>query len=101
WSVDEGRAAAVARDGHQRARGRIQAIEEVAYALMTFDHVRRTRHLAAALARELPVSGLTTASRLLAAAAERVAREVEAARATAAALLVAYVEELHHIHKVT
>jgi hypothetical protein len=97
WSVDEAHAAAVVRDAHRRPRARFNAVEEVAYALMTFGHVHRTRGLVATLARELPVPELPTASRVVAAAAERVAQDLDGARATTAALLIGYAEELRHI----
>ncbi len=94
WSFDEARAASAAQDGRRKSKERSRVVEEVAYALMTFDHVRRTRTTAARLGAELPVDGLPTASELLAAACAEVVRDDSAARAVAAALLLGYVKKL-------
>ena len=64
WSVDEARAAELAAS-QRRGRGRMDVVEGVAYALMTFTHTRRTSALAARLAAELPFAGLPEASRTL------------------------------------
>ena len=101
WSIDEAMAAAVAQSGRRRSRARTDAVERVAYALMAFEHVVRTRRLCRRLDAELPVARFRAASEFLAGAVERVDRDLGAARAATAALLVAYVEELHHLDKVT
>ena len=93
WSRDEAAAAEVAAL-HSNRRERSQAVEGVAYALMTFDHVGRTRRLARKLACELPIAELPEASKILSAACEDVESEIDAARAATAGLLIAYVEEL-------
>jgi hypothetical protein len=93
WSIDEARAAEVAAS-QRRARPRMEAAEEVAYALMTFVHVRRTSELAARLADELPIEKRPIASETLSAACADVDRSLDAARAATAALLIAYVEQL-------
>jgi hypothetical protein len=92
WSVDEARAAEVAAS-QRRGRHRTEAVEEVAYALMTFAHIRRTSDLVARLAAELPFAGLPEASRTLVRACGEVEQGLDAARATTAALLIAYVEQ--------
>jgi hypothetical protein len=94
WSIDEARAGHAASRGRRKAKQRIDAVEQVAFALMSFDHVRRTRALADRLAGELPFEGLPEASRLLADACDEVAADLGAARRAAAALLIAYVEQL-------
>jgi hypothetical protein len=101
WSIDEANAASVARDGRRRPRARIDAVERVAYALMTFEHIARTRAVCLRLARELPVAAFPNASELLAGATHGVEHDIHLARTTAAALLVAHVDELHHFHNVT
>ena len=101
WSIDEALAAATGQGGRRRSRARTSAVERVAYALMTFEHVGRTRRLCGRLGAELPVAAFRAASELLAGAIERVERDLDAARAAAVALLVAYVEELHRFDKVT
>lgn len=93
WSVDELRAAQVAASQQRKPRHGMDAVEEVAYALMTFPHVERTSAMAARLAAELPFAGLPEASRTLAHACDEVDRSLDAARATTAALLIAYVEQ--------
>jgi hypothetical protein len=93
WSIDEARAAHVAAS-HRRMRAGMDAIEGVAYALMTFTHIQRTSALAARLALELPFAGFPEASQTLSSACEEVERSLDAARAATAALLIAYVEQL-------
>jgi hypothetical protein len=93
WSRDEAAAAEVAA-AHSSRRERPAAVEGVAYALMTFDQVSRTRTLARRLASELPIVELPEASKLLSGACDGVEKDVDAARAATAALLVAYVEQL-------
>jgi hypothetical protein len=95
WSVDEARAAQVAAS-HRVGRRRTDAVEEVAYALMTFPHVERTTALVARLAAELPFARLRRATRTLEHGCEEVARGLDAARATTAALLIAYAEQRRH-----
>ena len=95
WSVDEARAAQVAAS-HRVGRRRTDAVEEVAYALMTFPHVERTTALVARLAAELPFARLHRATRTLADGCEEVGRDLDAARATTAALLIAYAEQRRH-----
>jgi hypothetical protein len=63
---------------------------------MTFTHVQRTSALAARLAAELPFAGLPEASQTLERACDEVERSLDAARATTAALLIAYVEQRRH-----
>jgi hypothetical protein len=96
WSVEEARAAQVAAESQRNERRRTDAVEEVAYALMTFPHVQRTSALVAMLAAELPFAGLPEASRTLAHGCDEVERSLDAARATTAALLIAYVEQRRH-----
>jgi hypothetical protein len=93
WSIDEARAAKVA-GSQRRERARMDAVEGVAYALMTFAHIRRTTALAARLASELPFEVLPRASKTLSDACTDVERSLDAARTATAALLVAYVEQL-------
>jgi hypothetical protein len=93
WSVDEARAAHVAAS-NRRGRAAMDAVEGVAYALMTFTHIQRTSALTRRLALKLPFTGLPEASRTLSTACDEVTRRVDAARAAAAALLIAYVERL-------
>jgi hypothetical protein len=93
WSRDEAAAAEVAA-AHSKRRERTEVVERVAHALMTFAHIGRTRKLARRLASELPIVDLPQASKILAAACDGVERDVEAARAATAALLIAYVEQL-------
>jgi hypothetical protein len=92
WSVDEARAAQVAA-AQRGPRRRADAVQEVAYALMTFIHTRRTTALVVRLAAELPFAGLPEATRTIGDACEEVERRLVAARATTAALLIAYVEQ--------
>lgn len=94
WSRDEAAAAEVAA-AHSKRRDRTEVVEGVAYALMTFAHVGRTRKLAGRLGSELPIVGLPEASKILSAACSEVEREIGAARTATAGLLVAYVEYLH------
>lgn len=94
WSIDEARAAAAAAHARRSPIERMDAVQEVAFALMTFVHVRRTRALAARLAAELPVDDLPNASRLLQLACDDVEKKLDAARMTAAALLISYGEQL-------
>jgi SEC-C motif len=93
WSVDEARAGQVAAS-ERRGSARMDAVEGVAYALMTFTHIQRTSALTRRLGLELPFQGLPEASRTLATACDDVTRSLDAARAVAAAMLVAYVERL-------
>ncbi len=93
WSRDEAGAAEVAARRSKR-RDRAAAVEEVAYSLMTFLHMGRTRALVARLATELPFAELPEASKILSSACGDVASDVAAARVATAALLVAYVEQL-------
>lgn len=93
WSRDEAAAAEIAA-AHSKGRQRSEVVESVAYALMTFAHIRRTRTLARRLAAELPIVELRVASETFAAACNDVAERLDAARAATAALLIAYVEEL-------
>jgi hypothetical protein len=93
WSVDEARAGQVAASKRSRRAG-MDAIEGVAYALMTFTHVQRTSALTRRLALELPFTGLPEASRTLSMGCDEVTRSLDAARAAVAALLIAYVERL-------
>jgi hypothetical protein len=92
WSIDEARAAHVAAS-HRRMRAGMDAVEGVAYALMTFTHIQRTSALTARLARELPIAGLLEASRTLSDACEELERSLDASRAATAALLIAYVQQ--------
>jgi hypothetical protein len=93
WSRDEAEAAAVAAT-HAKRRGSSAAVEGVAYALMTFTHVTRTRTLLRRLASELPIAELPEASRILSSVCAEVARDLAAARAATAALLMGYAEQL-------
>jgi hypothetical protein len=93
WSRDEAAAADVAVT-QSKQRERTGVVEEVAYALMTFAHIGRTRRLAGRLVSELPIVELPQASKILSAACDEVARDIGAARAATAGLLVAYVEQL-------
>ncbi len=93
WSRDEAAAAGIAAT-HAKRRERSAAVEKVAYALMSFAHISRTRRLARGLAFELPIVELPEASKVLSAACDEVERDVDSARAATAALLVAYVEQL-------
>jgi hypothetical protein len=93
WSRDEAAAAAIAA-AHSKRRQRSEAVESVAYALMTFAHVARTRRLACRLASDLPIAELPEASKVLSSACEDVQSDIDAARAATAALLIAYVEQL-------
>jgi hypothetical protein len=95
WSVDEARAAQVAAE-QRSTRRRANAVQDVAYALMAFTHIRRTSALVARLAAELPFAGLPEASQTLEHACNEVERSLNAARATTAALLIAYVEQRRH-----
>ena len=99
WSRDEAAAAEVAA-AYSKRRERTAAVERVAYALMTFAHVGRTRTLARRLASELPIVELREASRILAGACDEVERDVGAARAATAGLLVAYVEQFSASNKI-
>jgi hypothetical protein len=94
WSRDEAGAAEVAAARSKR-RERSAVVENVAYALMTFAHVGRTRRLARRLASELPIVELPHASKILSEACDEVERHIGAARTATAGLLVAYVEQLH------
>src|SRR5215211_839842 len=89
------RAAQVAAS-HRVGRGRSDAVEEVAYALMTFPHVERTTTLVARLAAELPFARLRRATRTLAHGCEELALDLDGARATTAALLIAYAGQRRH-----
>ena len=93
WSVDEASGACAAMQGRRRSRKRMDVVESVAYALMSFEHVRRVRSLCARVAGELPFAGLPRSSLLLRGACADVRREAPAARAAAAALLIAYAEQ--------
>ena len=93
WSRDEAATAEVAAV-HSKRRERSTAVEKVAYALMSFAHISRTRRLARGLAFELPIVELPEASKALSAVCDEVERDVDAARAATAALLVAYVDQL-------
>jgi hypothetical protein len=93
WSRDEAAAAEVAA-AHSKPRKRSGVVEGVAYALMTFAHIARTRLLARRLASELPLVELPEASNILSSACDEVERDADAARAATAALLIAYVEQL-------
>jgi hypothetical protein len=93
WSVDEARAGEACARERRKPRQRLEAVQEVGGALLTFDHVRRTRALAARLAGDLPFRGLPRASRVLARACDEVAGELAAARRASLALLIAYVEQ--------
>jgi hypothetical protein len=97
WSIAEALAAVAAARGRRRARDRDAAIEEVAYALVSFEHVRRVRSLAAGLASELPLDGLPRASQLLDDVCRSIELDLAAARTAAAALLIAYVEQQSYI----
>jgi hypothetical protein len=94
WSRDEANAASAAASGRRKLRERHRAVESVAYALASFDHLRRTRRLTARLAGELPFDGRPVASDLLAGPCREVELDDESARTGAVALLIAYVEEL-------
>jgi SEC-C motif len=94
WSADEARAARAAADGRRKARQRSDAVEQVAYALVSWDHVRRLRALSMRLSVELPSCGLPTTARVLGDACSRVARSEDDARAAVAGLLIAYAERL-------
>jgi hypothetical protein len=93
WSRDEAAAAEIAAEYSGRRR-RCVAVERVAYALMTFAHVGRTRRLARRLASELPIIELPEASKILSKACAEVEGDIDAARAATAALLVAYVDQI-------
>lgn len=94
WSIDEARAAETAADGRRKARQRHDALERVAHALATWEHVCRIRLLAARLSAELPSCGLPGAARVLGDACNRVATDDDNARAGAAGLLITYAERL-------
>jgi hypothetical protein len=94
WSRDEATAAAAAASGRRKLRERHWVVEKVAYALASFDHLRRTRELTTRLAGALPFDGLPAASDLLAGPCREVELDDGSARTAAAALLIAYVEEL-------
>ena len=94
WSIDEARAAAAAARRRRSPLERMDAAQEVAFALMTFLHIRRTRGLAARFAATLPFAGLPNASRLLQHACADVEAKLDAARITTAALLISYAEQL-------
>jgi hypothetical protein len=93
WSRNEAAAAEVAAV-HAKRRHRAEAVERVAYALMTHAHTRRTRALARRLASELPLVELPEASKILSSACAEVDSSLDAARGATAALLLAYVEQL-------
>jgi hypothetical protein len=93
WSRDEAAAAEIAAE-YSRRRRRSVAVERVAYALMTFAHVGRTRRLARRLGSELPIIELPQASKILSKACDEVEGDIDAARAATAALLIAYVEQV-------
>lgn len=59
-----------------------------------FDHLRRTRGLVARLAAALPFDGLPVASETLAGPCREVELDKASARKAAAALLIAYVEQI-------
>jgi hypothetical protein len=94
WSRDEAGAGAAAAWRRRKLAERHTAIEQVAYALVTFEHLRRTRRLAAGLAEELPFEGLPVASELLAGTCRDVELDDSSARTASAALLIAYVEQI-------
>jgi hypothetical protein len=94
WSVDEARAAQAAACGRRKARHRHDAVERLAYALVTWEHVSRLRTLSARLSRDLASYGLSGAARVLGDACSRVARGDDDARAAAAGLLISYTERL-------
>jgi len=94
WSIDEARAAEVAQRGRRKWRQGVEAVQQVAHVLISFEHIRRTRVLAGRLARELPMEDLPTASELLGKTCARIEDAADAARTAAAALLVRSVEEL-------
>jgi hypothetical protein len=94
WSRDEANAASAAASGRRKPAQRHHAIEQVAHALATFDHLRRTRGLVARLAAELPFEDLPVASETLAGPCREVEVDDESARTAAAALLIAYVEQI-------
>jgi hypothetical protein len=94
WSRDEAGAAEAAASGRRRTKDRLAAVEQVASSLMTFGHVGRTRALVARVAEELPFAALPRASGFLGDACRGVQTDLSLARAVAASLLIAYVEEL-------
>lgn len=94
WSRDEANAASAAAWRRRRLAHRHEAVEKVAYALISFEHVRRTRRLTARLAVELPFDGLPVSSALLAGPCREVELDDASARTAAAALLIVYVEAL-------
>jgi hypothetical protein len=94
WSRDEANAASAAASGRRKPAQQHKAIEDVAYALATFDHLRRTRGLVARLAAELPFEGLPVASGTLAGPCREVEVDDGSARTATVALLIAYVEEI-------
>lgn len=98
WSIDEARAAGVVHRSHRKPRARMDAVEEIAYTLMSFEHVCRTRFLCERLAAELPLDGVPRACTMLASACDDVRRDLTAARAVCAALLISYVE-LRALHQ--
>ena len=94
WSIDEARAAQAAAEGRRKARQRHDAVEGVARALVTAEHVRRLRTLAARLSAELASCDVPGASRVLGDGCRRVERDDANAKAAAAGLLITYAEQL-------
>jgi hypothetical protein len=94
WSFDEARAAQAAAAGRRKVRQRHDAVEGVAQALVTAEHVRRLRRLAARLSAELASCDLPGAARVLGDACSCVERDDGNARAAAAGLLITYAERL-------
>jgi hypothetical protein len=94
WSRDEAAAAFAAASGRRKLADRLRAVEDVAYALASFDHIRRTRRLVGRLAAELPFAGLPVASETLAGPCREVELDDTSARTATAAILIAYVEHI-------
>jgi hypothetical protein len=94
WSRDEVAAAVAASENGRTTLERDRAVAGVASALVTFEHVQRLRALAARVAAELPAPGLATASEVLGVGCRDVELDLQAARQTLAALLMAYVHQL-------
>jgi hypothetical protein len=94
WSRDEVCAAAAAADERGSGLQRDRAVAGVATALVTYEHVLRLRALTARVGSELPVPGTPAASAVLAVGCRDVELDLNSARQTLAALLMAYVQQL-------
>jgi hypothetical protein len=87
-------AAVAAARGRRKLSQCHRAIEDVAFALASFEHVRRTRELTVRVAAELPSPDHPGASALLGEACRDVELDLDAARTAAAAFLIAYAAEV-------